>query len=346
MACAPNRLMITGIRHTDHEVGFIVGDGVIVFDADSPESIAALVDLEQKHGPVPRLVVTTPKGQHRYFKRAQGSHAKSDSHSTETQPERIDVKAGRALVVLPPSSGRQVEKTDVDDVNFLSEVDQAFIDAVFIHNGRKAPRQPAVKASFPRSLPPDLDQATARLNAMLQHVDPDCSYDDWLVVLMVTYHETGGSEEGFAIADAWSSKGHKYCGEAEIRAKWRSFEDYTGTPVTIGTLIRMLADRGVDWIEACDAIEPQFVPCDYEVIRQTDQLPTPPAEPGNPLARYSLRGMLQQLERQAVEQIPLLDHLVLFWAIDCLIRGTQHGQDIAHVVAAHPGEKARHNRPL
>jgi hypothetical protein len=146
------------ILHPDHEVGCIVGDDLIVFDADSPEAIAALVELEQRHGLSPGLVVTTPRGEHHYYRRAEGSNARSDAHSTETHPERIDVKTGRALVVLPPSSGRQVKQCTCDDVRSLSVTDQTFIDAVFRHNSRDAPRPPDVKPPCPQLLPSDLDQ--------------------------------------------------------------------------------------------------------------------------------------------------------------------------------------------
>ena len=230
--------------HPDHEVGCIVGDDLIVFDVDSPESIAALVDLEQRHGLVSHLVITTPRGEHHYFRRAPDSYAKSDAHSTEAHPERIDVKTGCALVVLPPSSGRQVKVFESDDVDALSVADQAFIDAVFRHNGREAPRSPSLQTLSPPTPPPDLDLITARLNAMLQHLDPDCGFDDWLHILMAVYHETGGSEPGFELANVWSSRGRKYRGEAEIRTKWTSFESYAGTPTTVGTIIKMLAAKG------------------------------------------------------------------------------------------------------
>ena len=67
------------IQNPDHEVGFIVGDEFIVFDADSAESIAALVTLEKAHNVIPNMISKTTKGEHHFFKRAQGTFAKSDS---------------------------------------------------------------------------------------------------------------------------------------------------------------------------------------------------------------------------------------------------------------------------
>ena len=54
-------------KHPNHELGFIVGHDVIVFDADSPESIAALAKLEKTFDADPNLTVTTTKGLHHYF---------------------------------------------------------------------------------------------------------------------------------------------------------------------------------------------------------------------------------------------------------------------------------------
>ena len=69
-------------KHPNHEVGFIVSEDIIVFDADSPESIVALAELEARFGVKPMLVVKTAKGEHHYYRRAKGTVAKSDAHST------------------------------------------------------------------------------------------------------------------------------------------------------------------------------------------------------------------------------------------------------------------------
>src|SRR5690606_15145250 len=66
--------------HPSHDIGFIVGDGLIVLDADSPESVAALDDLERRIGLTPRMIVETRRGVHHYFRRAVGSSAKGGSY--------------------------------------------------------------------------------------------------------------------------------------------------------------------------------------------------------------------------------------------------------------------------
>lgn len=41
--------------HPDHDLGFIVGENVVVFDADCPEAIGTLTALEWEHGIYPIL---------------------------------------------------------------------------------------------------------------------------------------------------------------------------------------------------------------------------------------------------------------------------------------------------
>jgi hypothetical protein len=80
----------------------------------------------------------------------------------------------------------------------------------------------------------------------LRHLDPDLGYDDWLRVIMAMFTETGGSEEGFEIVLNWSSKGHKFKGENDVRKVWKHLRVDIDRPVTMGTLIKMVNDAGGD----------------------------------------------------------------------------------------------------
>jgi len=83
----------------------------------------------------------------------------------------------------------------------------------------------------------------SRIPSLLSQIDPDVGYGDWMRVLMAIYYETDGSEDGFELADEWSSKGDKYLGTKDVRSTWSSFKPNHPNPVRIGTLIRM-AKRG------------------------------------------------------------------------------------------------------
>ena len=61
------------------------------------------------------------------------------------------------------------------------------------------------------------------------------AHDDWVKVGMAIHAKA--PDAGFAIWDAWSAKGQKYPGEAELRRRWASFKPDAG--VTFGTLFHM-----------------------------------------------------------------------------------------------------------
>ena len=83
----------------------------------------------------------------------------------------------------------------------------------------------------------------SQIAELLDQIDPDLTYGEWLRVVMGVYHETGGSEDGFELVDAWCSKGHKYGGTRGTRYKWNSFSLDSEPLVTMGTLIWMVNNK-------------------------------------------------------------------------------------------------------
>jgi hypothetical protein len=85
---------------------------------------------------------------------------------------------------------------------------------------------------------------------MLDSVDPDIEYREWLEVAASMRHQFTGEdeEEAYALFDSWSSKGNKYEGEDETRAKWDSFRPTPKgrVPVTIRSLMHRAALGGWD----------------------------------------------------------------------------------------------------
>lgn len=307
--------------HPEHELGFIVGDEFIVFDADSAESIAALVTLEKAHNVIPNMISKTTKGEHHFFKRAKETFAKSDSHSTKEYPDRLDVKTGRALIILPPSTGKNLVVCDAKNASELFEVGQDFIDAIFLHNGRQPPR-PAEITTSARDESDTPGNNLGRLRALLERISPDCGYEDWLRVLMAIYHETGGSADGFDLADAWSSGGKSYAGEKDIRTKWNSFKSGKGSPITVATIVKMAKENGADVSAIYAASCEQFEPCVTEVVYPHSIIPAVVEksvvvgsdklnDSANPLDKFSLRGMSDELEKSVVNAVPLLGELAL-----------------------------------
>lgn len=255
--------------HPDHDVGFIVDEGLIVLDADGPESMAALTQIEMEYGMPPLLINKTRRGEHHFFRLAPGTFVKSDAHDTEAFPDRLDVKARMSLLILPPSGPREIASRNIDHRDDLIEVDQEFVDAIFLHNGREAPRlreYSTNNVADDRELP-DLGV----LSGLLKHIDPGCGYQDWLQALMALYHETGGSDDGLELADAWSSRAGNYGGRKHVEERWQSFGNGSTRPVTIGTLIHRAKAGGADMHAILADAGEQFtvLPQELEIVERT-----------------------------------------------------------------------------
>jgi hypothetical protein len=78
-----------------------------------------------------------------------------------------------------------------------------------------------------------------KMASLLEHIDPDTDYGEWICVLMVIKNETNGSESGFELAHLWSAKGDKYKGEKDVRKYWRGLKLNLRKQVGMGTLVRI-----------------------------------------------------------------------------------------------------------
>jgi hypothetical protein len=128
---------------------------------------------------------------------------------------------------------------------------------------------------------------------------------------MAVFHETGGSDEGLKLFDAWSSKGSKYQGSSNIESKWKSLNLDIENPITIGTLIAMVKQEGIDAQEVLQQAEPQFEPCETVTIKPDEKTSGDSNTAPNPLARYSLTGSALELEKKFSEEKAILGDLVL-----------------------------------
>lgn len=85
------------------------------------------------------------------------------------------------------------------------------------------------------------------IQGVLDSLDPNCRYDDWLKIGMGLHHEFKGSQAGFELWNSWSSKAIRkgsdgktiYPGIDELKKKWGSFNFDSLKPVTIATVFDM-----------------------------------------------------------------------------------------------------------
>lgn len=85
-----------------------------------------------------------------------------------------------------------------------------------------------------------LDEIETYLNELPQ--DEWCDdRDGWYRAGMAVHHETGGSEEGFAIWNEWSKQSEKY-DLANAKERWRSFKNRAQLPFRMASLVAVVKD--------------------------------------------------------------------------------------------------------
>lgn len=133
----------------------------------------------------------------------------------------------------------------------------AAIDAIHVQSSKPCPRQALASDRFEPEETSN-PKSVAMLAALLECLDPDLGYDDWLRVGIVLHHETHDSDEGLTLFDNWSSRGGKYKGFGETSKKWASFKLGHPNPLKIGTLIFMVNATGSDSADILAAFDDQF----------------------------------------------------------------------------------------
>ena len=102
------------------------------------------------------------------------------------------------------------------------------------------------------------------INEMLDYLNPDCGYDDWLVVAAAIKHQFGGTDkedDAYAAFDQWSAKGKKYVGKEDTLAKWNSLRPNTmgKLPVTVRTIISRAKEEGWDGVSTTQKVFNAFL---------------------------------------------------------------------------------------
>jgi hypothetical protein len=250
-------------KNPSHDIGIRIPVGVIALDTDNSKGTIALNRIFEEYGIVPNLVESTTQGGHYLLRLKEGTYAPSDTSSTEDHPQFIDVLTTRRNLVVSPSTGKDLVVCEAQSINDLIEVDQGFIDSLFLMNGRRVPQRPEPRHE-PRPRAGSSDSKLETIATLSAPIDPDLDYEYWLSALAAIFHETSGRDEGLSLANRWSSAGRKYKGLREIRQKWRSFRLDHPTPCTIGTLFWLVQQNGGDPAEIMDLLEPDFDVIDKE----------------------------------------------------------------------------------
>jgi hypothetical protein len=122
---------------------------------------------------------------------------------------------------------------------------------------RKADSGPSDDIEHLRATVDDVELDDAE--SALKHLDPDCSYPEWLEVAAALRHQfPKQADEAYELFDRWSSKGEKYQDKADTEAKWKSLRTTPRgrAPITIRSLFSRAVAGG--WQGATAVAEKTF----------------------------------------------------------------------------------------
>jgi len=106
--------------------------------------------------------------------------------------------------------------------------------------------------------PPFPELKNILLRSALTYVKAEDNYDGWLWIGSIIHNETGGSEDGLDLFNAWSRKHSDYRGPDQVYLTWLSFDHDSPSPADLFTLRDELETLGVDWQEVASQAEDSF----------------------------------------------------------------------------------------
>ena len=291
--------------------------GIWALDIDTPEGHdadghASLRALIGQHGALPHTVASvSPTGSMHFYFRWPSDGGPEIRNSAGAIAPGIDTRGEGGMVIAPPSvkpDGRTYvwlpgcAPWDVP----VADAPGWLLDSV---RAVSAPRETDPRPQ--RDTPVEL----AELKELLDGIDPDAgSYEDWRAILAAIHQETGGSDDGLALADQWSERGTKY-EPGEVEQKWSSFRvrpDGNG----IGTIGAAHRAAGGD---------PGAIRAKHDLIRAARSVGTyrpagmtdAPQKPVTDMSQDSVAVLIGMIETDPTADLgPLLPHVDALGDVD------------------------------
>jgi hypothetical protein len=148
---------------------------------------------------------------------------------------------------LPNSAGKSVllsGKQMAGEFQEAVDLHELLMDWGIIEQHQLQEPKPVISAplsfDFSQMLSKGAPDEMAKAAQALQHISPDCDYDQWIEIGQALHSEFG--EQGCSLWDTWSQGGTKYQGTKDIEVHWKSF--HQGKGVGLGTLYKHAKDAG------------------------------------------------------------------------------------------------------
>jgi len=213
-------------------VGIATGkkSGIFVIDIDSEQGEK---DLKAMGELPPTLTVSTGKGKHLYFKYPN----EPVITKTKIVGDYVDVRGDGGYVAGAGSN--HASGTTYEFINELEDIAEApkwLLDLVI--KSRITPKTNVTQLIAPQQRTTLIQTGWTQSDVqdMLDKLNPDMPYDEWVQVGMAI------QSEGFPFSlwDDWSRQGTKY-NQQEMTKKWNSFK---GQGISFGTLVNMAKAAG------------------------------------------------------------------------------------------------------
>ena len=147
---------------------------------------------------------------------------------------------------LPNSAGKSVllsGKQMAGEFQEAVDLHELLMDWGIIEQHQLQEPKPAIATQsfdFSQMLSKGAPDEMAKAAQALQHISPDCDYEQWIEIGQALHSEFG--EQGCSLWDTWSQGGTKYQGTKDIETHWKSF--HQGKGVGLGTLYKHAKDCG------------------------------------------------------------------------------------------------------
>lgn len=220
---------------TDLNLGLRTGEisGFFVIDVDGRSGgFASLDSMINTYGHLPEtIIIETGNGVHLWFNYPSGDI--KISNRTHIMPG-IDVRGESGYVLAPNSrhvSGKIYTQTETSS-DQTSDAPSWLLDLVITK--KKKDIEPLKSDTISNV---ESDWSVEEVNRMLDSLDPDMGYQQWLEIGMALH--AGGFN--LSLWDSWSRSGEKY-ENGDCEKRWHGFNPAHG--ITMGTLVSMAQMNG------------------------------------------------------------------------------------------------------
>lgn len=226
----------------------MICDDILIIDVDDHDgSGAGKKSFKKLSGdigaPLPINTQTPNDGCHCYLRLPDG--AEDNIRVRLPDYPGIDFLSGKRYVLLPGCEIGDRAYVDVD--RSVPDAPPALVDLIRSNRWKDAGAEDALGAVR--------TETEAEVRALLDGLDPNCHYDEWIRVGMALHHWRSG-KEGISLWAQWSERADKPATRAQMRRHWISFGN-AKNPVTLSSMHAQVmqasrqepdAENGSDWV--------------------------------------------------------------------------------------------------